>query len=164
MADELFNYKDHQIDIHAWHNKTKINWLDDCNSTNYALGSSGKQLFLSRPTVSGNSSLPKLPWLYILHYCPHNQSLFVYQKWHIYRLHHLSSSSWQEKVWNSGMTLPGNFCLCLEIFVNHYKFLESQKLDSVWLSVVGTNSLIRWYVINEIKVSVNELIHYFYFY
>ena len=23
---------------------------------------------------------------------------------------------WQEKVGNSGMTLPGNFCLCLEIF------------------------------------------------
>ena len=42
------------------------------------LGSLGMDKYFHWAMASGNSGLPKLPQAYILHYCPNNQSIFVY--------------------------------------------------------------------------------------
>ena len=57
-----------------------MDWFYSYNSAKYMPLGVRVDDYFPRPTASGNSRLPELPRAYILHYCPHNQSIFVYYK------------------------------------------------------------------------------------
>ena len=57
-----------------------MDWFYSCNSTKYMPFGVRVDNYFPWPTASWNSCPPELPRAYILQYCPHNQSIFVYYR------------------------------------------------------------------------------------